>query len=315
MGNEDNTNSGSTMNPETKSDSKEVALDVNLNEKPKNEPLVIDFKRGLDIGKMLQEKTDSEKVNNNSQGIGNGGPNSGNHISTPGVSNTNPETTRTVASELDKMKREESLMAEQFSVEDFEELAEVIIEVLDFFALFLLRAFSLDTKDEPYTVPVDRLKRMKKILTKILMKAQKKFPLGFLFFIAAIAVYGTPTRKAWQNRSAVLKKREEEEKAKAAEKKRLEDLEKLKVKVPAATAQPIVKQQPKNVPVQQPVTNQPPVGNQEPVPQETKKSFTINPSKAVQDQKGNQKPERKPIIPKKVPIVPIIPKTGGKLGA
>lgn len=303
---------------ETKNDSKEVALDVNLNEKPKNEPLMIDFKKSVDIGKLLQQKSDSEKVNNNSQGIGNGIGNATQSNPTTATSNPNPEVTRTVVGELDKMKREEALMAEQFSVEDFEELAEVIIEVMDFFALFLLRAFSLDTKDEPYTVPVDRLKRMKKILTKILMKAQKKFPLGFLFFIAAVAVYGTPTRKAWQNRSAVLKKREEEEKVKAAEKKRLDDLEKLKTKTPPATAQPIVKQQPKNIPIQdKPAENKQPVtiqDNTPPPPAETKKSFTVNPSKAVQDQKGNQKPERKPIIPKKVPIVPIVPKTGGKLG-
>lgn len=299
-------NSNST---ETKTETKEVAVEVNLNEKPKNEPLMIDFKKSIDIGKMMKEKTDSSIVNNNSQGGGNGGDggmNGGTNNPNPSTS-SNPTTTRTVAEELDKMKKEEALMAEQFSVEDFEELAEVIVEVMDFFALFLLRAFSLDTKDEPYTVPVDRLKRMKKILTKILMKAQRKFPLGFLFFVAAIAVYGTPTRKAWQNRSKVLAEREEVEKAKAIEKKKADDLAKMKSSTPSATAQPITKQPVKTVPVQKVATTQEPP----PPPPETKKSFTVNPSKAVADQKGNQKPERKVFLPKKV-IVPIVPKTGGK---
>lgn len=294
-------------NPNTTTESKEVAVDVNLSEKPKNEPLMIDFKKSIDIGKLLKKPTDSEQVNNASQGIGNnGGLNTNTTTTTSDI--PNPGTTRSVAEELDKMKKEEALMAEQFSVQDFEELAEVIVEVMDFFALFLLRAFSLDTKDEPYTVPVDRLKRMKKILTKILMKAQQKFPLGFLFFIAAVAVYGTPTRKAWQNRSKVLAEREEAEKIKAIEKKKADDIAKIKSSTPSSTAHPITKQQPKNVPVQKTVTPDPP-----PPPPETKKSFKVNLKKSVQDTKGNERPERKVFVPKKV-IVPIVPKTGGKIG-
>lgn len=298
---------------------KEVSVDVDLKKKIKDEPLIIRFGDSDSVDKMLKEKTDSENINQQTQGVGNN--------LTSSTANPNPAGIKTVASELEKMRLEEANMSEQFTIEDFSDLADLIIEVLDFFSIFLLRAFSLDTKDEPYVVPKERLTRLKRILTKILMKAQKKFPLGFLFFVGIVAVYGTPTRKAWMNRQEVLKKRAEAEKLKKDQLKLEEDKNKIKNQnqnqnqktiLSTVKSQPITKQTITQQPNQQPVQQhqqEEVTQKEEPAP-EIKKTVTINPSQSIRNVQGNDKPQRNPVvIPKKTVKVPAIPRTGNKMGS
>lgn len=292
----------------------DVSVDINLNEKIKDDKVILDFNGGLDVNSFVQQQTESESITNKenlASGNGNGATN---------IPPTN-ENNKSVASELEKWNKEEKMMSEQFGIEDFEDLADMCIEVLDFIMLFVLRIFSLDNTDVPYKVPVEKLGRMKRILTKILMKMQMKFPLGFLFFVACVVVYGTPARKAWLNRKEIkAKEKALKEKLEAENPETIIKEAKIKnetiiknIKDGVVIQQPIKKpqqQQPQNQNIHQ--EEIPKVKQEEVVPPLQKKTIVVNPMAIIG---GGGEPAKKIVIPNNVTTnVPKIPKTGVKRG-
>lgn len=94
------------------------------------------------------------------------------------------------------------------TVEDYNDLADLLVETIDIAAITVLRNYSLDSSDSPYKISVDKLLNLKKQMSKVLMLTQKN-SLTNEFFLSAITIsYITPLRKATKNREIVLSKRE-----------------------------------------------------------------------------------------------------------
>lgn len=297
-----------------KKTSGEIKLDIPLKQKVKEEDITIKPRTSGDISAFLSQKPESKLINEGTQknsGLDTHTPPSNSGQTTNPVTNpSNPEVKRTVATEIEKMDREEKIYSEQFSVEDYEDLAEMMIEVGDTVILAILRGISLDNSDAPYKTPVDKLARMKRILAKILMKAQKKFPLGFMLFAMAVAVYWTPGVKAFNNRKEVMAKR----KAIAKEKKELEEKkakEKSEIKV-------IHKTPPREVYVPPPVVKtqvEVHPEEQEEIQPPQKKKVRIDPksqlaSMSTSENSGQRK--KHVVVPKSTSSLPNIPIRSGK---
>ena len=91
----------------------------------------------------------------------------------------------------------------KLSVEDFEDAADFIIDLIDMSLLFAVRWYSQDISDAEYKVPEEKLKKLKKHLSRLLMRVGKKFPMGILFVLGILAAYATPIRKAHEHRKKV----------------------------------------------------------------------------------------------------------------
>lgn len=300
----------------------ELSVNVDLKAKPKDEPMIIDFKKSSDIGKMLQQPTENEKINNNTQagntnGIGNG---LGQKVNAEGTQNT--------VVELQKLGDNASY-SDPMAMDDYKDVAALCIEGIDFIAVGLLQWFAQSKNYEDYTVPKERLERLKVLLVRILAKMQKKFPLEFLFLATLVLAYFTPARKAWMHRKVVMEKKAVEAKAKALADKTKMDLEKIQ-----STQKKVEKQYYKQKVVVQPITKQT-FKREEPAPQEytqteevpiqkqqtetqeqpIQKPRTVSiDTRKLQSNEPAQGVTRKAIIPKASNRVPVIPRTGKKMG-
>lgn len=109
----------------------------------------------------------------------------------------------TVEQYREQLKKEEKDYSNQYSVEDFQDLAEFGVELIDMIAVFAIRIFAKDDTDAPYQIPISRKNSLTRTLTKILIRAQMKFPLGILFFVGLVVAYATPFKKAKDHRKFV----------------------------------------------------------------------------------------------------------------
>jgi uncharacterized protein (DUF2164 family) len=109
----------------------------------------------------------------------------------------------TVADIRKRLEQEEKEEVSKLSVEDFEDMADFIIDLIDMGILFGIRWYSQDISDAEYKVPEEKLKKLKKHLSRLLMRVGKKFPMGILFALGILAAYATPMRKAHEHRKKV----------------------------------------------------------------------------------------------------------------
>ena len=100
----------------------------------------------------------------------------------------------------ERIVREEKEYAEQFTKEDFADIAEIMIDLFDTGVSTSLRFWSKDTSDQAYEINVTKKKRLVKYLTFILVKYQLKWSLEFLFIITLLVTYWTPFMKARERR-------------------------------------------------------------------------------------------------------------------
>jgi len=100
----------------------------------------------------------------------------------------------------DRIIREEKEYAQQFTKEDFADIAEIMIDLMDTGISTALRFWAKDTSDQAYEINVTKKKRLIKQLTLILVKYQLKWSLEFLFIITLLVTYWTPYTKARQRR-------------------------------------------------------------------------------------------------------------------
>lgn len=96
---------------------------------------------------------------------------------------------------------------EAFDIEDFELFSEFTIEALEMGTSTLFRWWALDTTDAPYEMTVKKKDKLKRLLTKILIRYSIKFPLVWLFLVTLIITHVTPFKKAKLHRKEVLKQR------------------------------------------------------------------------------------------------------------
>lgn len=111
------------------------------------------------------------------------------------------ESVEDIRKRLDKEEKDE---VSNMSVEDFEDMADFIIDLVDMGLIFGIRWYSQDISDAEYKVPEEKLKKLKKHLSRILMRVGKKFPMGMLLVLGVLAAYATPIRKAHEHRKKVL---------------------------------------------------------------------------------------------------------------
>lgn len=115
-----------------------------------------------------------------------------------------PKSTETVEDIRKRLEQEEKEEVSNLKPEDFEDLAGSIIDLVDFAFLFGIRWYSQDISDAEYKVPEEKLKKIKKSLSIVLMKMGKKFPIGIILILSIVAVYATPIRKAHEHRKKVM---------------------------------------------------------------------------------------------------------------
>lgn len=110
------------------------------------------------------------------------------------------ETVEDIRKRLEVEEKEE---VGKLSVEDFEDAADFVIDLIDMALIFGIRWYSNDISDAEYKVPEEKLKKLKKHLSRLLMRMGKKFPMGILFILGILAAYATPIRKAHEHRKKV----------------------------------------------------------------------------------------------------------------
>lgn len=117
---------------------------------------------------------------------------------------TTAGSTETVEEIRQKMLKEEDDQKNKMTVEDFEDVADFLLDAFDMLAIFFLRWYAIDNTDAPYQIPVDRMKKLKYRLSRLLMRMQTKFPLGFLFILGLVLAYATQFKKARDHRKEVM---------------------------------------------------------------------------------------------------------------
>ncbi len=112
--------------------------------------------------------------------------------------------TETVSSIQEKIKKEEDESEDEFTPEDFELFAEIIIDIIDIGFTSGLRWYAKDKSDTTYTITEKKKNTLVKQLTRILIKYQQKFSIEFMFIITILMVYATPFREARKHRKQVM---------------------------------------------------------------------------------------------------------------
>ncbi len=99
-----------------------------------------------------------------------------------------------------QMVNEEMQPVDEMAPEDFEMIAGFLIDMWDLGTVTLFRMYAMDTTDAPYEMTTSKKSKLKKLLTLILIRFNKKFPLGVLFFMTLALTHITPAMKAHAHR-------------------------------------------------------------------------------------------------------------------
>lgn len=167
---------------------KEIKLDINPKEKEVNNETVVNFKTQSFLKDYVQTETIGQKQQ---------------QADPTGQTKFGFPQGETVEQIRARMAKEEEDESKKYTVEDFEEIADFLMDLFDMGAVFFIRWYSKDNTDAPYNIPTDKMKRLKMRLAKLLMRMQAKFPLGLLFALSLIMAYATPMRKAHEHRKQV----------------------------------------------------------------------------------------------------------------
>ena len=132
------------------------------------------------------------------------------HVSKPTV-HVSPDpatTTNQFAGQSSKelrkhMINEELQPADEMAPEDFEMIAGFLIDAWDLGTVTLLRMYALDKTDQPYEMTGTKKTKLRKMLSMILIRFNKKFPLGVLFVLTLVLTHITPAMKAHAHRKEV----------------------------------------------------------------------------------------------------------------
>lgn len=239
--------------------------DIDIKAKPPADKTTLDFKNSDLLKKYVQQPTQSSQPSQSS----------------------GPSTTLSVDEIRDKMKKEEEEEAKKLSVEDFEDIADLIMDIFDTVAIFAIRWYAQDDIDGPYQIPTDRMKKLKHRLSRLLMRMQAKIPMGFLFFAGLLMAYATPVRKAHAHRKEKMARQREFaiQKAKLAQQNQLQSksaTQNIKQNTTQATKKPATSAAPTHNGTVPPPVNQEPVQT----PAQQSESQSISPT-VILDKDGN----------------------------
>lgn len=174
-----------------------VHIDIKLNDKPKDTKPLFNFKKGTYTSEFVKQKTEGEILT----------PTSTSNGSSSSSSSPSSGSKDKVEEIRAQMLAEETQEANKMTYDDYADTADMIVDLVDFAVVFLIRTISLDTTDAPYQPQADKINKLKKHLTRYLIRQNKKFNMGFLMLLAILAAYGTPLRKSIEHRSLVLAER------------------------------------------------------------------------------------------------------------
>jgi len=195
-------------NPEEKEkkEVKSIEVVIDPKEKPKEEPIKINFLDNKHIEDKVSEPTkkDAENKTNSTSSS------SSSSSTTPPPKNINEFREQLIA--------EEKESEQELKLEDFQENSDFIMDLISMGLTALFRWYSMDTTDTPYEFPKPKVEKLKNQLTKILVRYNKAFPIVGVFIGTLLASCATPAIKAHEHRKLV-----KEEKAK--QKKKDDELE------------------------------------------------------------------------------------------
>lgn len=164
--------------------------EIDIKAKPPSDKTTLDFKNSSLLKQYVTQPTAPSQ-------------------SAAGAAPTTPGTTQTVEQIRAKLIKEEEAEVQKMTVEDFEDIADLIMDIFDTVAIFGLRWYAQDDIDSPYQIPVERMKKLKHRLSRLLMRMQAKIPMGFLFFAGLVMAYATPARKAHAHRKEKMARQRE----------------------------------------------------------------------------------------------------------
>jgi hypothetical protein len=127
-------------------------------------------------------------------------------VEEPSTQHTDTEekkTQTTAKSEVDEIKAFEENT--KLGVDDFVDLSEAAIDIIEGFISSGLRWYAKDTTDEPYSLSVKKKTRLKNQLSILLLKYRVKFKIEYIFFLTLIVVFATPVKNAFVHRKKVIK--------------------------------------------------------------------------------------------------------------
>ena len=110
------------------------------------------------------------------------------------------ETKPTIEEFREQVIAAENETKESLTLEDYELIAELVIEVIDWVVSSGLMWISGDKSDEEYILNSKRKERLQSMLLRYLVKMDKKVSFGALFMFSLIIMLVGPTRKALKNR-------------------------------------------------------------------------------------------------------------------
>ena len=196
---------------------KEASAEIDVADvlKPKDEDtkIKITFKKKGFIKKEVSKKTADapiEDVSSNS--------------SKPMIGDNSP-----TSEELrEQIKAAENTTRESFTPGDYEMIAEFLIDTVDWGGSSLLMWIAKDKTDTPYTLAATKKERLKKQLTRILIKSNVKMNFTVLFIISLVLAYMKPVTEAIKTRQSIKKGEDELKRKRAKEIK--EERERVRIK-------------------------------------------------------------------------------------
>lgn len=187
-----NTSSGATPNPS------QLRVDIDIKAKPTDEKRTINLLNDDELAKKVTTKTEGDVKNTG--------------IPSPTASSSKKEMS---TAELRTQLIEDSKKTANFTVEQFKQQADSMVNILDIIIVSILRAMAHDAKDSAYIIRDDKKEILKEQLKNVLIFYNAAFPIIGLFIFTLLSVYATPALNAWDNRKLWLKEKEKQKKEKA----------------------------------------------------------------------------------------------------
>jgi len=181
-----------SLRPQPEEKEKVQKVDIDIKKKQTDNTATLNIKKPGFIKDFVDEPTRNSEDYGRQTG------------SSSSSSSSDSSSTQSVEEIRARLEEEEKEEVSKLSVEDFEDMADFIIDLVDMGLLFGIRWYSQDISDAEYKVPEEKLKKLKKHLSRLLMRVGKKFPMGMLLILGIIAAYATPMRKAHEHRKKVI---------------------------------------------------------------------------------------------------------------
>ncbi len=183
--------------PHSNSEAEQVEVDLNKPPEQESTQQTVNITDGSFLDDLLDEPTK----------LGTGEA-IGSADSETGSLNTN----KSVAELREEYIKEEEQQGEKLDVEDFEMIADFLIEAMEVATSTGFRWWALDSSDAPYEMTVSKKNKLKKLLAKILIRYAVKFPLIWVFVFTMVLAHITPFMKAKEHRKKVLQAKKNKKK-------------------------------------------------------------------------------------------------------